>query len=468
MPPDLPQTFPQSFPQTADDCTPRLRLPYLAAAQAQKHVTVNEALAALDGLVQTAAESATLAAEPAEPPEGALYILPPDRTGPDWALHPAGALLRHEAGDWTPLQAGDGALAYVRDADRLLLRRGEGWSPLVADPDVLQNLQRLGLGTTADAANPLAAKLNKALFTARPAGEGGDGDLRLAFNKDAAADVLSLLFQSGYSGRAELGLVGDDDLSLKVSSDGALWTEALRVERGTGRLWAGELAVDRSLAPNILPDSGRFTGAAANGVFSGAPFSAPAYLETLGGSTLTPHARFIHDNADGGGSAGPLDPEIAALLAELRGPEARRYGPEWWAIELVRGADPIEPMQLDGQTFDYVVAARLAPLPPRITAGYHLRVLSGQAAIGHEGADGSRIDDRAYGPGDPWTRLSPADGWRYVERRTGPNIFGYQYDLWGLRATAGARLLFALPRIVFGHVRFDRRLGILPNDRIFA
>ncbi len=40
-----------------DDVTPRLGLPYVVAAQAQKHIPINESLARLDGLVQLAVES---------------------------------------------------------------------------------------------------------------------------------------------------------------------------------------------------------------------------------------------------------------------------------------------------------------------------------------------------------------------------------------------------------------------------
>ena len=40
----------------------RLGLPYLAAAQLQKHVTLNEALTRLDALVQTTVVSRTVAA----------------------------------------------------------------------------------------------------------------------------------------------------------------------------------------------------------------------------------------------------------------------------------------------------------------------------------------------------------------------------------------------------------------------
>jgi hypothetical protein len=98
----------------------------------------------------------------------------------------------------------------------------------------LQGLTRLGLGTTADAANPFSARVNGALWTALTAPEGGSGDLRLTHNKETAAGVLSFLLQSGFSGRAELGLLGSDDLTLKVSPDGTAWLDALTVDRATG------------------------------------------------------------------------------------------------------------------------------------------------------------------------------------------------------------------------------------------
>ena len=47
--------------------TPNLSLPYLATAQAQKHVTVNEALSQLDGLVQLSVLDRDLASPPGSP-----------------------------------------------------------------------------------------------------------------------------------------------------------------------------------------------------------------------------------------------------------------------------------------------------------------------------------------------------------------------------------------------------------------
>ena len=54
-----------------------------------------------------------------------------------------------------------------------------------------------------------------------------------------SADTASLLFQTSHSGRAELGLTGDDRLHLKVSPDGLSWTEALVVDGATGKVGLG-------------------------------------------------------------------------------------------------------------------------------------------------------------------------------------------------------------------------------------
>ena len=57
------------------DTSTHLLLPYLLAAQAQKHVTHNEALRLLDGLVQLAVLDRHLTAPPASPADGDRYIV---------------------------------------------------------------------------------------------------------------------------------------------------------------------------------------------------------------------------------------------------------------------------------------------------------------------------------------------------------------------------------------------------------
>src|SRR5690606_13620334 len=78
--------------------TPNLKLPYIAPAQAQKHVTHNEAIRALDALLHIAVEDRDLAEPPAEPAEGARYIVAEGATG-DWAEQ-TNALAAFQDGAW--------------------------------------------------------------------------------------------------------------------------------------------------------------------------------------------------------------------------------------------------------------------------------------------------------------------------------------------------------------------------------
>lgn len=146
-------------------------------------------------------------------------------------------------GAWTFLAPRPGWIAWIFDDAAAVCWNGNTWTELGAAVSALQDLALLGVGTTADVTNPFAAKLNKALWAAKPVSEGGDGDLRYTLNKEGASDVLSLLMQSGWSGRAEIGLIGDDDLTVKVSADGSNWEEALRIGNTTGNLRARSLTI---------------------------------------------------------------------------------------------------------------------------------------------------------------------------------------------------------------------------------
>lgn len=113
--------------------TSNLQLPYLAPAQAQKHITVNEALRRLDALVQLGVVSSTVAAQPASPADGAVYILPPGKTGAAWGAMANHALAYWRDGAWEQLTPREGWLAYARDADQLLAFTGSAWAATGGD-----------------------------------------------------------------------------------------------------------------------------------------------------------------------------------------------------------------------------------------------------------------------------------------------------------------------------------------------
>ncbi|MEZ5958978.1 MAG: DUF2793 domain-containing protein [Hyphomonadaceae bacterium] len=113
----------------------RLSLPFLAAAQAQKHVTVNESLLRLDALVQLSARSATTSAEPASPADGDIYLLPAGKTGAAWGAMADGALAYFRDGVWEELTPNTGWRCYAEDEAGLYARNASAWTRLAAEEE---------------------------------------------------------------------------------------------------------------------------------------------------------------------------------------------------------------------------------------------------------------------------------------------------------------------------------------------
>lgn len=108
--------------------TTLLLLPLLAAAQAQKHVTHNDALLRLDALVQLAVIDRDLTAPPGSPSDGDRYIPASGATG-DWAGWDLN-IAWYVDGVWSKLVPREGWLAWVADEDALLVWDGAAWSAL--------------------------------------------------------------------------------------------------------------------------------------------------------------------------------------------------------------------------------------------------------------------------------------------------------------------------------------------------
>ncbi|RUO97834.1 DUF2793 domain-containing protein [Hyphomicrobium sp.] len=306
--------------------TPNLALPYILASQAQKHVTHNEAIRALDCLVQLGVESRTLTSPPTSPADGDRYIVATAATGA-WT-GAAGKIAGFQDGAWMFYDPQEGWIAWVADHHELVVYSAGAWAPFtsgggsgggltspVANSDLAdmangtikgrktagsgkpEDLSAsearavLGLGSastqastdfdaagaatsavaahvaasdphtqyhtnargdarytpiapttfgvnaTADATNRFSLKALASLFD-----NVGNGHQQ-KINKAAAGDTASVLYQTNYSGRAEMGLTGDDDFHFKVSADGSTWFEALKIARGSGKVsfpsWGG-------------------------------------------------------------------------------------------------------------------------------------------------------------------------------------------------------------------------------------
>jgi hypothetical protein len=237
--------------------TPNLALPFLAAGQAQKHVTHNDALRMLDAIVQIGVLDRDLSAPPSAPEDGARYLVAASPTG-TWSGQ-EGRIAVWQDGGWEFYAPRAGWLAWIADEQRLLVHDGTGWTGALGQGP-LQNLALLGVNATADGGNRLAAKSDAVLFSHDDITP-GTGDVRLKLNKSATARTASVLFQTAWSGRAELGTTGDDRFTLKVSSNGTSWSEALQIDNATGNLGLG------TAPTNVRLELGTGSFRAAAGVF---------------------------------------------------------------------------------------------------------------------------------------------------------------------------------------------------------
>jgi hypothetical protein len=107
--------------------TTRLVLPLLSASQAQKHVTVNEALNLLDAIVQAGVIDKDLTAPPGSPSEGDMYIVGASATGA-WASHDDDFAV-YQNGAWVFVTPLNGFISWVTD-EEVFYVYDSGWSSL--------------------------------------------------------------------------------------------------------------------------------------------------------------------------------------------------------------------------------------------------------------------------------------------------------------------------------------------------
>lgn len=299
--------------------SPNLALPFIEGGELLPDVTLNEALRLIDTLVQLAVADRDLNAPPSSPADGQRWIVKasPSPTGA-WAGH-GNHIAAWQDGAWVFSVPKAGWLAFVVDEGVLLAWSGTAWAPaldVIGGITALQNLTLLGIGTTADSTNPLSAKLNNALWTAKTVAEGGDGNLRYKMSKESAAKTLSLLMQTNFSGRAEVGLTGDDNLHVKVSADGSTWLDAVTIDKSTAKLTLGTGFTDPAATRGQIA-AAPFDALAHNGMQLNGNVDVSQELGTSGATLASGTAKYIADGAEaqyvhGAGTAVVTSAQIAA------------------------------------------------------------------------------------------------------------------------------------------------------------
>lgn len=205
------------------DQTPNLQLPYIAPSQAQKHVTHNEAIRALDALVQLCVVNRTLTEPPSEPREGNRYCIASGATGA-WRGKD-GCIAAWQDGAWAFFQPRDGWRAWIVAETSLAVFSQGQWTDC---RPATNPVDRIGIHAQADDTNRLCVKSPASLFD-----HAGSGH-QLKINKAGDQQLASILFQSDYQGRVEIGTIWNRNFSIKASIDGKDWRDIMLADSSSG------------------------------------------------------------------------------------------------------------------------------------------------------------------------------------------------------------------------------------------
>jgi hypothetical protein len=215
-----------------------LALPFILPSQAQKHVTHNEALLALDAIVQLSVISKSFTEGLSDAASGDRYIVASNPTGR--FENQTGNLAAFQDGVFQFYTPQIGWLAYIVDEDAYQYFDGSIWQDLT-NSDSYGEFLTLSVNASADTTNRFALSSEASLFN-----NSGNGH-QIKINKAQTTDTASLLFQTGYSGRAEFGLAGDDQFRIKTSADGVNFNTALVADAASGNIAIGDISPSATL-----------------------------------------------------------------------------------------------------------------------------------------------------------------------------------------------------------------------------
>ncbi len=119
------------------DKSSRLSLPFIMAAQAQKHVTHNEAIKRLDILTQLSVKGRPQTTPPSLLEEGDVFIVAPN--GGDLWSGRDNQIAFYENGAFQFIMPNEGWHAYLPDEKNILIFDGETWNELL--PPMEDNMQ---------------------------------------------------------------------------------------------------------------------------------------------------------------------------------------------------------------------------------------------------------------------------------------------------------------------------------------
>ncbi len=231
------------------DTTTHLGLPYLMAAQAQKHVTHNEALRLLDGVVQLSVLDRERSAPPASPADGDRHLVASGATGL-WAGWDLNIAFRVD-GAWIRLVPRTGWLVWVAAESLFLVWTGSAWE-VVTD----------ALGIIVRGASVDLARSTSGGTTGVAVAEELVAGLSGAF-VDSTVVIPDRAIVLGVSTRTVTAITGASSYDCGIAGEAAKFGGSLGVAAGsTNRGVIGPQAFYAATPVRLTANGGVFTGGA--------------------------------------------------------------------------------------------------------------------------------------------------------------------------------------------------------------
>ncbi len=166
-----------------------------------------------------------------------------------------------------------------------------GWGSVQA----FQNLAMLGVNAVADATTRFSLAAAQSQFN-----HGGTSH-QMRINKSAALSSASILLMNNLSGRAEIGVIGDDKLRIRVSSNGSSWTEGMTIDPANGNAGIGTTTPSTRLHVNGPARVASYVKAALPSATSTGAGTMIYVTDDVGGATIAfsdgTAWRRVHDRA---------------------------------------------------------------------------------------------------------------------------------------------------------------------------
>jgi len=211
-------------------------LPYIMPGQSLKHISYNSAIERLDILQSLVLEALNVELPPIEPIIGNCYDIGENPQGIFSEIsHKIAVYL--DSG-WHIFDKVEGMTAFDKLTQNFLCFDGNNWKPINSVGD-LNRMQMLGVNIDADSSNKFAVKSDQVLLTSEMSLDNGTGDLRVTLNKSGQSQTASLIFKDQYEARAETGLTGGDNYTIKVGENGDGLETAFEIDMNTRNIGLG-------------------------------------------------------------------------------------------------------------------------------------------------------------------------------------------------------------------------------------